>query len=102
VRRTNWAQNYFDIWGKPPGVPLTSEEFAKREPIWNAEVFKQQEIAKRRELEELRKKLERQKHWEERERQGPVPFPVAPSPAVGRNQPCSCGSGRKFKKCCGP
>jgi preprotein translocase subunit SecA len=28
--------------------------------------------------------------------------PVAPSPAVGRNQPCPCGSGRKFKKCCGP
>lgn len=20
---------------------------------------------------------------------------------VGRNQPCPCGSGRKFKKCCG-
>ena len=24
--------------------------------------------------------------------------PVAP---VGRNEPCPCGSGRKFKKCCG-
>lgn len=21
---------------------------------------------------------------------------------VGRNEPCSCGSGKKFKKCCGP
>lgn len=21
---------------------------------------------------------------------------------IGRNQPCPCGSGRKFKKCCGP
>ena len=21
---------------------------------------------------------------------------------VGRNDPCSCGSGKKFKKCCGP
>ncbi len=21
---------------------------------------------------------------------------------VGRNDPCPCGSGRKFKKCCGP
>jgi SEC-C motif-containing protein len=21
---------------------------------------------------------------------------------VGRNEPCPCGSGRKFKKCCGP
>jgi uncharacterized protein YecA (UPF0149 family) len=28
---------------------------------------------------------------------------VAPSPlaaVVGRNEPCPCGSGRKFKKCC--
>ena len=33
---TNWAQAYVDIWGKSPGVPLTSEEFAEREPLWNA------------------------------------------------------------------
>ena len=24
------------------------------------------------------------------------------SPRVGRNDPCPCGSGKKFKKCCGP
>lgn len=24
-----------------------------------------------------------------------------PSPKVGRNEPCPCGSGKKFKKCCG-
>lgn len=23
------------------------------------------------------------------------------SPKVGRNDPCPCGSGQKFKKCCG-
>ncbi len=23
------------------------------------------------------------------------------APKVGRNDPCSCGSGKKFKKCCG-
>ncbi|MHC5061039.1 MAG: SEC-C metal-binding domain-containing protein, partial [Planctomycetota bacterium] len=22
-------------------------------------------------------------------------------PKVGRNQPCPCGSGKKYKKCCG-
>ncbi|GAF75123.1 unnamed protein product, partial [marine sediment metagenome] len=22
-------------------------------------------------------------------------------PKVGRNDPCPCGSGKKFKKCCG-
>jgi uncharacterized protein YecA (UPF0149 family) len=30
---------------------------------------------------------------------GEKPY-IAP-PKVGRNEPCPCGSGRKFKKCCG-
>lgn len=24
-----------------------------------------------------------------------------PEPKVGRNDPCPCGSGKKYKKCCG-
>jgi hypothetical protein len=32
------------------------------------------------------------------ERLGPV---VREAPKVGRNEPCPCGSGKKFKKCCG-
>ncbi len=34
----------------------------------------------------------------------PLPPPVDPiqSPrTVGRNDPCPCGSGKKYKKCCG-
>ncbi len=30
----------------------------------------------------------------------PVPI-VEQSPKIGRNAPCPCGSGRKYKKCCG-
>lgn len=30
------------------------------------------------------------------------PVPVRVAPKVGRNDPCPCGSGKKFKKCCGP
>lgn len=26
---------------------------------------------------------------------------VRETPKIGRNEPCSCGSGKKFKKCCG-
>ena len=102
-RLPKFAAEYLEIWGKLPGQPLTPEEFAQREPIWNAEVLKQQEAAKRRELEEQRRKRERQKRWEEggRRRPAPFPLPVAATPSVGRNQPCPCGSGRKFKKCCG-
>ncbi|MDR2573132.1 MAG: preprotein translocase subunit SecA [Desulfovibrio sp.] len=31
----------------------------------------------------------------------PSPRPVKASPRVGRNDPCPCGSGKKYKKCCG-
>ena len=29
------------------------------------------------------------------------PSPYLAPPKVGRNDPCPCGSGRKYKKCCG-
>jgi uncharacterized protein len=42
-------------------------------------------------------------YWE-RLAQGPDPLPREPvrvAATPGRNDPCSCGSGRKYKKCCG-
>ena len=30
----------------------------------------------------------------------PIPI-VETAPKIGRNAPCPCGSGRKYKKCCG-
>ena len=42
-------------------------------------------------------------YWE-RVAQGLDPLrrePVRVAPTPGRNDPCSCGSGRKYKKCCG-
>ena len=29
------------------------------------------------------------------------PAPAKAAPRVGRNDPCPCGSGKKYKKCCG-
>jgi SEC-C motif-containing protein len=41
-------------------------------------------------------------HWYFVSGEGPAPKPVVRSaPKVGRNDPCPCGSGKKFKKCCG-
>lgn len=37
-------------------------------------------------------------------RQNPDPYnrvPIRVEPKQGRNDPCACGSGKKFKKCCG-
>ena len=30
-----------------------------------------------------------------------LPAPVRTGPKIGRNDPCSCGSGKKYKNCCG-
>ena len=32
---------------------------------------------------------------------GPAKTVIRATPKVGRNDPCPCGSGKKFKKCCG-
>jgi preprotein translocase subunit SecA len=29
-----------------------------------------------------------------------APKPVIRGPKIGRNEPCPCGSGKKYKKCC--
>ncbi len=42
----------------------------------------------------------REGEWREAFEEVRKPF-VREGPKVGRNDPCPCGSGRKFKKCCG-
>jgi preprotein translocase subunit SecA len=46
--------------------------------------------------EEKRKAREAQKL-----RARPAVRPAKGAPKVGRNDPCPCGSGKKYKKCCG-
>jgi hypothetical protein len=43
--------------------------------------------------------LDRRKKFYESVREGLPPRPKAP-PRPGRNDPCSCGSGKKYKNCC--
>jgi preprotein translocase subunit SecA len=31
----------------------------------------------------------------------PKGTPIVNEPKIGRNDPCPCGSGKKYKKCCG-
>ncbi|MCA1900713.1 MAG: SEC-C domain-containing protein, partial [Candidatus Hydrogenedens sp.] len=38
---------------------------------------------------------------EESEEEKPKRVPVRVGPKVGPNDPCPCGSGKKYKKCCG-
>ena len=39
--------------------------------------------------------------WKDRRGQSRTGAGRAKSPKVGRNDPCPCGSGRKYKRCCG-
>ena len=39
-------------------------------------------------------------NWDEEEESFALPF-VRDEPKVGRNDPCPCNSGKKYKKCCG-
>ena len=39
--------------------------------------------------------------WRLKNRQGTIVAAAKPHSKLGRNDPCPCGSGKKFKKCCG-
>ncbi|MEI6412594.1 MAG: DUF1186 domain-containing protein, partial [Bacteroidota bacterium] len=63
------------------------------------------------ELEAQKKREERQLKWEESMQEKvkkpilgtftPSYEPIIKSTKVGRNEPCPCGSGKKYKRCCG-
>jgi preprotein translocase subunit SecA len=76
------------------------------EQMWHV-VFhepSEQSLRAQRAAEEARRRraeaLLREQHAGEREPEKPEPVRRAAA-KVGRNEPCPCGSGKKFKKCCG-
>jgi uncharacterized protein len=41
-------------------------------------------------------------YWQQKNKPPPEgAIPVRTTPKIGRNDPCPCGSGKKYKKCCG-
>ena len=142
-RARYWDGEYRHVWRKLPGIPLTPNEFARRQPVflrwvqacqrrnfplaWPVDFVREHYRAiRRQEREEWLRRL-KEEHDEGQdgdEDEEPLPdvaerkprkrrtrdgwqayvgdlLPME-SPRVGRNDPCPCGSGRKFKKCCGP
>lgn len=62
--------------------------------------FKQDHVSRtHHELGEFRK-VNNQWYFYDGSAVKPAPF-KHDTPQIGRNDPCSCGSGKKFKKCCG-
>ena len=39
-------------------------------------------------------------HFRQQQDEPPMPMSAVAEPKTGRNDPCPCGSGKKFKKCC--
>ncbi|KPK86174.1 MAG: hypothetical protein AMJ81_01945 [Phycisphaerae bacterium SM23_33] len=51
--------------------------------------------------EEVEAEEEAIRKAKEERAKNPEKYKLKSAGAVGRNDPCPCGSGKKFKKCCG-
>jgi len=75
-------------------IPEIPDIFRKRKEQ------KERQKARQKELSELAANYKKNKARGMPENRGKVvPF-KRDSPKVGRNDPCPCGSGKKYKKCC--
>ena len=91
-----WAKN-----AKWQGLEVQKEEI-KEDQAWLTFLLQYEEKGEtvdHRERAEFRRTGERWYYWDSRFPRGET---VHRDPnKVGRNDPCPCGSGKKFKKCCG-
>ncbi len=126
---TLWNMNFVHQWEKANYV--SEEEFKAEEKLFskvielkqgtfsklrseiNGEILELGELGE--EVLETAKRLKKQEQsmpdifsdlfslpQESEDWQGePSPQPIRTEPKVGRNDPCPCGSGKKYKKCCG-
>ena len=73
----------------------------------NGGVSAEQRQAAQSSLQDFTRKIQRKKEKELSEislagaSSGEAPRPVVKAKVAGRNDPCPCGSGKKYKKCCG-
>ena len=61
--------------------------------LWKKEVIFQENLDLSLRQQEAPKKMSTN--------DGEAPAPVKADRKVGRNDPCPCGSGKKYKNCCG-
>jgi preprotein translocase subunit SecA len=54
-----------------------------------------------REMERRQQRQQQQLQYQTGPAQAEAPKPVRTGAKIGRNDPCPCGSGKKYKKCCG-
>ena len=106
-----WCEGYMR------GVALASREWDQESPemkillapiaaFTEEQDFYAHEHCNKQEVENLKNAItpnvrEIHAHWmARREDYAPATTVIGSEPKVGRNDPCPCGSGKKFKKCC--
>ena len=90
-------------------LKTNSEEIQKNLQSDISENLKQEEVIKKQEalikFKTLKEKQAQKKEREENAQKSGITLIKADSDIktaiVGRNDPCPCGSGKKYKKCCG-
>jgi hypothetical protein len=81
-----------------PAEEADPEPAAHPEPK-NEIVHKNAQSAQRIQNEPTDSVLQAHEHCVDRQNEPIRPY-VRPGPEIGRNDPCPCGSGQKFKRCC--
>jgi hypothetical protein len=92
-------QREFDFAKLPTVFELYEKMAAWHKPMPEGEhaALLEKIAANERELEENKRELAKTKQQYEHL----IKQPMDVTPKVGRNEPCPCGSGKKYKKCCG-
>jgi preprotein translocase subunit SecA len=93
--------------GSGPVLPFPTEEDEEEEESPRPDLSEQQRQAAKNSMEDFTRNIQRKKDKELAELQfvggdgSTGPNQVVAGQKVGRNDPCPCGSGKKYKKCHG-
>jgi preprotein translocase subunit SecA len=94
--------------GTVPGMPFDGDDDDEGGEEVVAAVSREQKLAAQSSVQDFTRNIQRKKEREMAELQfvggeasSSKAQPVLKSKKPGRNDPCSCGSGKKYKKCCG-
>jgi hypothetical protein len=97
-----WRNGFPKYWAKPDA--MTDIEYAINNQVIDASFAHVEVIERKKETtDDLVRKMVEAAKSSPLLKPKPIskPKPIATTPKVGRNEPCPCGSGKKYKHCCG-
>ncbi len=93
LRYSIWEYNFVHSWVKPDSI--SEEEFNKEKEYFEKTFYEKTDIKEYlpNEYFKRRASMENERRNRNTVRNEGI--------KIGRNDPCPCGSGKKYKKCCG-